>query len=30
MLKSELDLQLWNVYQHIADIYCKEMLITVY
>lgn len=30
MLQSELDLQLWNVYQHIADIFCKEMLITVY
>lgn len=30
MLQSELDLQLWNVYQHISDVFCKEMLITVY
>lgn len=30
MLQSELDLQLWNVYQHMADIFCKELLITVY
>lgn len=30
MLQSELDLQLWNVYQHISDIFCKEMLLTVF
>ena len=30
MLKQELDIQAWNIYQHIADIFCKEMLIQVY
>ena len=30
MLKQELDIQAWNIYQHIADIFCKEMLIAVY
>ena len=30
MLESELKIQAWNVYQHIADIFCSEMLITVY
>ena len=30
MLQSELDVQAWNVYQHITDIFCKEMLITVF
>ena len=30
MLQAELELQSWNIYQHIADIFCKEMLITVY
>lgn len=30
MLQSELDIQAWNIYQHIADIFCKEMLITVF
>ena len=30
MLQAELDVQAWNIYQHITDIFCKEMLITVY
>ena len=30
MLKSELEIQAWSIYQHIADIFCKELLITVY
>ena len=30
MLRSELDIQSWNVYEHISDIFIKEMLITVY
>lgn len=30
MLEAELKVQAWNIYQHIADIFCKEMLITVY
>lgn len=30
MLEEELRVQAWNIYQHIADIFCKEMLITVY
>lgn len=30
LLKSELDIQAWNIYNHIADIFCKEMLIRVY
>ena len=30
MLHEELDVQAWNIYQHITDIFCKEMLITVF
>ena len=30
MLQAELDIQAWSIYQHIADLFCKEMLITVY
>ena len=30
MLQSELEIQKWNIYQHIADLFCKDMLITVY
>ena len=30
MLKSELDIQSWNIYEHMTDIFIKEMLITVY
>lgn len=30
MLESELKVQAWNIYQHITDIFCNEMLITVF
>lgn len=30
MLQAELDIQAWSIYQHMADLFCKEMLITVY
>lgn len=30
MLQSELEVQAWSIYQHIADLFCKELLITVY
>lgn len=30
MLQSELDLQYWNLYEHIADIYLNEFAIPVY
>lgn len=30
MLESELKIQAWNIYQHITDIFCNEMLITVF
>lgn len=30
MLKEFLSIREWNCYEHIADIYCREMLITVF
>lgn len=30
MLQSELEVQAWSIYQHMADLFCKELLITVY
>lgn len=30
MLESELKVQAWSVYQHISDIFCKELLLCVY
>ena len=30
MLESELKIQSWSIYQHITDLFCKELLITVY
>lgn len=30
MLESELKLQRWNIYQHMTDLFCKDMLLTVY
>ena len=30
MLESELKVVAWNVYEHIADVFCKDLLITVY
>lgn len=30
MLKSELEIQSWNIYEHIADIFIREMCVTVY
>lgn len=30
MLESELKVQAWNIYTHISDLFCSEMLITVY
>lgn len=30
MLQSELDIASWNMYQHIADIFCSEFCIMVY
>ena len=30
MLKSELEIQGWNIYEHIADIFIKELCIAVY
>ena len=30
LLQQELDVQKFNIYDHIADIFCKELLITVY
>ena len=30
LLEQELKIQAWNIYDHIADIFCKELLITVF
>jgi len=30
LLEQELKVQAWNIYDHIADIFCKELLITVF
>lgn len=30
LLESELKVQGWNIYEHIADIFCNEMLVRVY
>lgn len=30
LLESELKVQYWNIYEHIADIFCDEMLVRVY
>lgn len=30
MLESELKVQGWNIYQHMTDIFCREMLVSVY
>ena len=30
MLKSELDIQAWNCYEHICDVFIKEMCVAVY
>lgn len=30
LLEQELKIQAWNIYEHIADIFCNEMLIRVY
>lgn len=30
LLKEELEVQYWNCYEHIADIFCDEMLVRVY
>lgn len=30
MLQSELDINAWNVYEHIADLFCDELTIMVY
>lgn len=30
MLKSELEIQSWNIYEHIADIFIREMCVAVY
>ena len=30
MLQSELDIARWNLYEHIADLFCQEFCIMVY
>lgn len=30
LLQSELEVQKFNIYNHMADIFCKELLVTVY
>ena len=30
MLRDELDIRTWNIYQHIADIFCNELCICIY
>ena len=30
MLQSELDIARWNLYEHIADLFCSEFCIMVY
>ena len=30
LLESELKVQYWNIYEHISDIFCDEMLVRVY
>ena len=30
MLREELEIQAWDIYQHMADMFCEELLLTVY
>ncbi|MBO7731442.1 MAG: hypothetical protein J6S67_02790, partial [Methanobrevibacter sp.] len=30
LLESELEVQKFNIYQHMADVFCKDLLLTVF